>query len=280
MKPLSSDTRNNIVHLISNGLSSRQIASKVGVGRVSVDNIRKQVVLEATKGGAGRPAKLSMHTKRRLVRLVMSGKADTATQLQQELKEVDGIQVCVQTVRNALKELGLKAVVKKKKPLLKSRHMKQRYEFAVKYQHWTEDDWARVIFSDETKINRLGSDGRKWVWKTAGRSIQQQYVTGTVKFGKGSLMIWGCMTANGVGWMCRIDGGMDAELYTSILDDYLFTTVDYYKMGRDDFIFQQDNDPKHRSRKAQEWIKTMKLRFWIGQHNHQTSIPLNIFGNT
>ena len=133
MKQLSSDIRSSIASLLSNRLSSRQIASRLGVSRASVDRIRKQVIPEAPKCVGGRPAKLSVHIKRRLIRSVTSGQADTAVQLQQELRRVDGIQVNPKTVRNALKEQGLKAVIKQKKPLLKPRHVKQRYNFAVKY---------------------------------------------------------------------------------------------------------------------------------------------------
>jgi transposase len=267
MKPISADKRNNIIRLLEDGLSSREIATLVGLHRSTIDSIRKQVMPDAPKPASGRPAKLSARDRRNLARLVTSGKADTAVQLQKELRSTAGIHVSAQTVRNALKGEGLKAAVKRKKPLLLPRHIKQRYEFALKYQYWTEEDWCRVIFSDETKINRLGSDGRKWVWKTPGSRITQQHVVGTVKYGGGCIMLWGCMTARGVGFMCRIDGRMDAELYTSILDDYVFPTLDYYEMDRDDFVFQQDNDPKHTSRMAQEWFEAneVELLDWPAQ---------------
>ena len=84
--------------------------------------------------------------------------------------------------------------------------------------------------------------------------LTQQHVSGTVKFGGGSLMVWGCMTAHGVGYMCRIDGRMDGELYREIMEDHLFQTVDYYGMDRERFVFWQDNDPKHTSRVAQGWF--------------------------
>jgi hypothetical protein len=54
-------------------------------------------------------------------------------------------------------------VVKKKKPLLSVKHRKTRLAFAQKYGKWTVEDWKRVIWSDETKINRFGSDGREWI---------------------------------------------------------------------------------------------------------------------
>ena len=33
------------------------------------------------------------------------------------------------------------------------------------------EDWERVIWSDETKIKRLGSDGKQWVWKQVGEGL-------------------------------------------------------------------------------------------------------------
>jgi hypothetical protein len=117
------------------------------------------------------------------------------------------------------------------------------------------EDWKRVIWSDETKINRLGSDGRKWVWKKPGEGLSDRLVEGTVKFGGGSLMMWGCMTWEGVGLACKIDGKMDADLYTQILEDELQGTLQYYGKLPEDVIFQQDNDPKHTSRKAKKWFE-------------------------
>ena len=38
----------------------------------------------------------------------------------------------------------------------------------------------------------------------SGGVMTEQHVKGTVKFGGGSLMMWGCMTAQGVGYACRI----------------------------------------------------------------------------
>ena len=66
-----------------------------------------------------------------------------------------------------------------------------RLAFALKYQHQTVEDWKRVIWSDETKINRIGSDGQEYVWKKKGKGLIAREVKGTVKFGGGSLMVWG-----------------------------------------------------------------------------------------
>ena len=84
-------------------------------------------------------------------------------------------------------------MVKKKWPLLKKHHRKEQLDFAESHKEWTLEDWKRVIWSDETKINCLGSDGRKWAWKEVGEQLSDRLVEGTVKFGGGNVMVWGCM---------------------------------------------------------------------------------------
>ena len=43
--------------------------------------------------------------------------------------------------------------------------------------------------------------------KKAGEGLSDRLVQGTVKFGGGSLMMWGCMSWDGVGYSCKIDVG-------------------------------------------------------------------------
>jgi len=54
------------------------------------------------------------------------------------------------------------------------------------------EDWKRVLWSDETKINRIGSDGRSYTWKQWGAPLCDCTTTPTVKHGGGNnLMVWG-----------------------------------------------------------------------------------------
>ena len=63
-------------------------------------------------------------------------------------------------MRNALKENDFRSITKQKHPLLKKEHRIQRLKFALYHQNWTVEDWKRILWSDETKINRIGSDGK------------------------------------------------------------------------------------------------------------------------
>jgi hypothetical protein len=92
-------------------------------------------------------------------------KADNAVQVTKALKDVTNQSISSQTVRRNLREFGLRPVVKRKHPLLKARYRRERLQWAERCKEYTMEDWKRILWTDETKINRLGSDGRKWVWK-------------------------------------------------------------------------------------------------------------------
>ena len=68
------------------------------------------------------------------------------------------------------------------------------------------------------------------------------------------------MEWDGVGHACRIEGTMDADLYVSILEDELQQSLEYWEKEVENVVFQQDNDPKHTSKKAKNWLKDHGFR--------------------
>lgn len=74
--------------------------------------------------------------------------------------------------------------------------------------------------------------------------LNPKYTQKTVKHNGGGVLVWGCMAANGVGKLAFIDGIMDQYVYINILIENLKTSTDQLAIT-ENFIFQQDNDPKH-----------------------------------
>src|SRR5262249_5404089 len=70
----------------------------------------------------------------------------------------------------------------------------------------------------------------------------------------GSMMVWGCFTAQGIGNLVRIEDTLNAHLYVDILKDDLLGTLDWYSLDKADIVFQHDNDPKHTAKIATEWL--------------------------
>lgn len=251
----STATIKQVTQLLNGGLSARKIHDQTGVSLGSISWIRKTYCPHLEKKTGGRPRKLSDLDIRHASRMITTSRAENAVQVTRILRDTTNLDAGAQTIRRALKRDGFKAKKKVKKPKLTKRHRRERMDFARRYEHMTEDDWARVIWSDETKVNLKGSDGKKWVWVRKGEGLTERTVEETVKFGGGSVMIWGCMLWEGVGNACRIDGIMDADLYVRILEEDLLESIQDQGKEPGEIIFQQDNDPKHTSKKAKTWFE-------------------------
>jgi transposase len=170
MKSISSSQHATIISLLQAGYSLHQIQSKTNVEKSTIGRIKEQLDGNKENHKGGRPSKLSPGDKCSIIRQITSGRLDNAVEATQFINAILPNPVTPQTVRNALKEDNFWSVVKQKRPLLKKAHRLQRLKFARYHANWTVEDWKRVLWSDETKINRIGSDGRVYTWKKKGRT--------------------------------------------------------------------------------------------------------------
>ena len=76
-------------------------------------------------------------------------------------------------------------------------------------------------------------------------------------------MIWGCMGWNRVGKLTEVQGTMDVQQYCDILDDGVVESFEKLEMPEDGRTFQQDNDPKHTSKKATQWFEDNDIQVLV-----------------
>ena len=79
----------------------------------------------------------------------------------------------------------------------------------------------------------------------------------TVKHGDGNIMVWGCMSAAGVGELYFIEGNMNSNMYCEILQQSMIPSLQ--KLGCR-AVFQHDNDPKYISRATAALLKRLRVR--------------------
>jgi hypothetical protein len=151
-------------------------------------------------------------------------------------------------MRRFLENNGLKGYRIRKVPLLTKRHIQSRNTWSQSLLNWGVEEWSRVIFSDESKFHVIGSDGVQYCRRHEGDALLPQFTQKMVKHGGGKVIVWGCITYNGVGRLERINGIMDRHYYVDILRRSMFGTLDDFKIAKTDFVFQHDNDPKHKSK--------------------------------
>ncbi|SAM85140.1 probable transposase [Ustilago bromivora] len=252
--------RSALFHL-HNGESICSVAKQLGLSKSTVNHISKSASTDVPKSKGGWPKKLQPRHVHFLDHYFELNSTSTVRKACQALQETFQVKACPTTVRKALQYCCYKAWRLVKKPKLLKRHHIAHCKFANEHKDMTVEDWKKVVWSDETKINFFGPDGKQFCWvKNAG--FNSKLVRPTVKFGSGSIMIWGCMMREGVGGMHLVLGIMNSDQYTEILNDKLVKTISdlHLQHGYTDIIFQQDNDPKHTSKKTTKWLTSNNIK--------------------
>ena len=75
------------------------------------------------------------------------------------------------------------------------------------------DYWNHVLWSDKMKINLFGADGFMHVLQRPGEEYKDKCVMPTVKHGGGNVMVWGFVSAAGVGELNFIAVTMNSNMY-------------------------------------------------------------------
>jgi hypothetical protein len=237
MQSLSFAQNHTILTMLNAGQFACSILTATGVHPSTISRLCSKECSKLQKSTGGHSKKLSPSNIRHAIHLLSTQKAKNAVQVTKSLTNIINQPLSPSTICPHLKKAGIKAVVKTKCPLLSARHCKACLDFAHAHKDWTLNDWKRVAWSNKTKINCLGSDGHKWVWKKQGEGLSDRLVEGTVKFEGGSIMFWGCMTWEGVGYATKIDGRIDSNLYLQILKDELLNSLGHYGLNPPNITF-------------------------------------------
>lgn len=278
------------------GFTHRQIAERHGVNRKTVALHLKRLTHGSPKPVAetrGRPRVLSERDLRAVEGLVKREGLETVTAVHRAITQTLGVKVSRRTVHNRLCDMDYFAYRKRNRPRLTTEHQNKRLAWALAHEKWTEKDFEIFLWSDETKINRISSDGKRTVLCKKGAPLDARRVNDTVKFGGecptlrqcfllweksgfapktiekpfsffflrdkkkhagGCIMVWSCMTKDGFGEAALIQERMDAKIYVEIMQEHMLLSAEYL-FGKRNFVFQQDNDPKHTSKLAKDWFK-------------------------
>ena len=255
-KEFSEKERLEIIERHAQGQSMREIAKLFKTSHRSIGYIiKKKDKFGTIKNlpGRGRKMATSDRTNRQILREVeRKGKITV-----KEIKESLNLDCSPTTIRRRLHDGGYWGRIAKRTACLTKKHIAARLKFAKDYIDKDEDFWTRVIWSDESKFELFGSKRRQTVWRKNGTTNKLGFTQATVMHSK-YVMVWGCFSARGLGRLVEISGKMDSKMYTEIIEENLLPSAT--EMGLlNDFIFQQDNDPKHTSRFFKAFLQKKQI---------------------
>lgn len=161
-KQLSNEVRKSVIELERAGLSNKVIASQLRISESAVSRLLQRHRVSGTfspRPRSGRPSKVTKRTKRRMSRTVMANPFITSVALRKSISELCNVSkptIC----RILQKEMGYVACKPTKKPMMNKKHLQQRLEFCRRHEHWTADDWSKVMWSDESTFQVFTSSER------------------------------------------------------------------------------------------------------------------------
>ena len=208
--------------------------------------------------GRGRKGKTSAATDRMIVPNSKSKRRISAHVGKAEIEVELGMILNANTIRNRAQEAGLFGRVARKKPLVNKVNRGKRLKFARDMLKKPIGFSETVIWSDESKFNLFGSDGKVTALRAPKEEYDPHCIVPTVKHGGDSVTVWSCFERNGVGKMCILDRNMDRFYYRDILEKYLLPSIKKFNLGPD-FFFMHNNDPKHTSALIKDWLKEQKI---------------------
>lgn len=231
-------------------LSEREIARQLFMSPSTVHYwIQRRGEKATTK--KGRPRATHPDQDKALVQAIQQDPFKSAVDLQLEL-----VPTCsVDTVRNRLKEQGMKCRIPARKPFLTPYHRQRRYMFAESHKHWSPEEWKKIVFSDE-KIFRSSSRGALRVYRPLEGSDRyaDQYLvnssnailSGTPRF---TICVWMAFGGS-VRQLHRIEQRtLNSEYYT----DKILPSIEN-QLLQENLTFMQDLSSIHTSKTTTQWL--------------------------
>ena len=253
-KELSEGQRGLIIGMRKCGTSYAAIAAELNL---NYHTVRKVVIfydeMELLKPSPrpGRPTKLNERDRRHLKRHVKRDKNHRRHTPASVTKQLD-FNICIDTLITELKKLNLNQRVARKKPWLHPGQKLARLEFEKNCRDWGDDEWMRMIWTDEMAMQTATNDGKVFVWREPYEEYYEDCLEPTFIPGFRRVKVWGAVRYGKKSKLIvipeNIEKGkkLDAETYmTEIMDKELF---DFWQKAMEEcghVMVMEDGAPPH-----------------------------------
>ena len=160
-----------------------------------------------------------------------------------------------ETVRRRLRNTRMLARRPHQSIPLTPRHKLERLRWARRHLRYTQRQWGKVLFSEESKFNVSRADGRHRVYRRNGERYTDQCVMPRDRWGGGgSVHVWGGISKFHKTRLVVFDRNINANTYIlNVLQPVVVPFMRQHFRGRGQF--QQDNAPAHNVRLTTNFLQ-------------------------
>jgi transposase len=150
------------------------------------------------------------------------------------------------TIARRLDHADIPAHLARHRRHLSEEEIRARFSFAEGYEHWTEEQWAGVLFADEKCFTGEGHPGRVWVRIPRGANpLDPQYTAHKLQHPK-SVPAWACFSGAGVGYMAYSYDSLKGPMLAKIFREWLVPTAqEQLGVGKQAWFLLHDNVRVH-----------------------------------
>ncbi len=258
--PIPPMLRRNIVEQYQKGVSQRKIAKSLKLSSSTMHNIiqrfREYGTISVRKG-QGRKTILDALDLRALRRHCITYRNATVMEITTWAQEYFQKTLSMNTINRAIRRCRLKLYRSKKKPYLNMIQKRRCFLWAKAHLKWTVAKWKTVLWSDESKFEVLfGKQGRHVIRTKEDKDNPSCYQRSVQK---PASLIWGCMSACGIGSLHIWKGTINAERYIQVLEQHMLPSRRRLFQGRP-CIFQHDNARPHTASITTSWLCSRRIR--------------------
>lgn len=247
------------VGMIEGGQSQSHVARELNTSRSVINRLwlRYQVTGDVKERHQGRGRKTTARQDRFLVLHTKRHRNITARQVVSVLQGTHGILVSDQTVRNRLHEASLFSRRPLRVPALRRNNRAARLTWAQDHVNWGHEEWANVMFSDESRFS-FHPDGRRIrVWRQPGSAERLHHVQEVHSYRGGTVMVWAGVMMDRRTQLVFLEENMNHNVY---LNSVLHPIVRPFANAHGEhFIFMQDNARAHVARAVSEWFRQEEI---------------------
>ena len=242
MPRLTDEQRNQAIGMLESQVTVSEVARRFNTSRPTIYKLQTRVQVTGTVRDtprSGRPCVTNQAEDRHLRVVHLRNRFKTASSTAREWTGQH--QISRYTVKRRLKVHGIVARRAAERCALLVGHRQARLNWARLHRAWIDQQWDRVIFTDECRFQLESHDGRQRVYRRRGERFSSNCVS--TASDKRGLMVWGGVTTNGRTDLVVFNGSVTARRY---INEVLQANVLPFlaQHGRQ-HIFQQDNAPAH-----------------------------------